>query len=644
VDAYAFQITTPLQAITWQGYDADAAVRLVLLAREETPERPMELIMLPAGHGGRSYLAALADSENRVVEWLELSVQDPAALLESPATRCGVINNLLLDAEFTRWVEVTRELNPSDLVAAPWQKQAPMAWAIDPVQRALQPLVHPHSRRPWTLCQDDARLAAAGLPAYRSSTERWFRAEAADGADAWITSAQLQSAAGSATHALLLGGGPWIPFNLWGGQMVLRRNRPIALERFAQWLLPAATKDVAAARPSLEEDPVAYIEEGVLARWQSAVAAQPSLFESEPVLESLFLGLSLWHHVVQTTFETSRRLNRPFLNLTAASFRVTLPAPNPLIPLRWNHQLALVRPSEATALADEAKQAPRFVPYRGVWDEATQDPFGGWRVGSGTVRLSQVAEGDHGQVRLEGFIDGPDLRQADPDAVIWVSLALDGQSFTFIAHLSAEQNRRTGVRFAADTKELSPAARNALRTAGEPRRPCQFCLLHPISPTFDVHALGRIGLKIFFPNPAEPVAEIEDDLFELASFLPQRWNLEHFRFLADNPDINPRLRRLLTPHAWLPAEVSASAVTRELWHALIRELMEFVTVEEQPVDPGSDDADWLAVLRRRHAALSALALHVRGLLTAPRPAHEDIARVVQRFARATPAATGTSSG
>jgi hypothetical protein len=62
--------------------------------------------------------------------------------------------------------------------------------------------------------------------------------------------------------------------------------------------------------------------------------------------------------------------------------------------------------------------------------------------------------------------------------------------------------------------------------------------------------------------------------------------------------------------------------------------MEFVAVQEQvEIDPpvAADAPAWLQPLAQRQRALGDLALHLRGLLSAPQPAHEEISRLVHRF-------------
>jgi hypothetical protein len=147
---------------------------------------------------------------------------------------------------------------------------------------------------------------------------------------------------------------------------------------------------------------------------------------------------------------------------------------------------------------------------------------------------------------------------------------------------------------------------------------------------------------------AATVLELEDDLFELVSLLPQPFEISHLASFAKSPEINPRLQRLLSASDWnstteSPARVST--IPPDLWFAVVRELIAFVAVEERPAASQSGEAHsasgglhWFQPLTIHLASLEALALHTRGLLTAPRQAHEEIARVVHQFVERKPPA------
>jgi hypothetical protein len=69
---------------------------------------------------------------------------------------------------------------------------------------------------------------------------------------------------------------------------------------------------------------------------------------------------------------------------------------------------------------------------------------------------------------------------------------------------------------------------------------------------------------------------------------------------------------------------------------VIRELTGFVTIDEEPqraIIADESARTWIEPLNERLSSLRQLIHHIRGLIVAPRAAHEELARTVYRFVR-----------
>lgn len=637
-----YQIAKPLRCLPWGHDSGSSPVRLAVIAREDAPG-VLEPVVLRLFAGGRVHLAALVDHELSVVEWLELWVQSPHELAASPAARCGLLGNGLLDRRWDAAVAALRELDPGAVLETPWDAAAPGAWAIDPTAGAIVRLVHRETGRPLELCRDETALQAAGRTGYQATLAREFRVTTADGRTVWLKQTEF-SALDANTPVQSESGkpGPLLEFNTAAGLMLLRRYRPVSLEGFADWLRAGAK----AAADGTDVDPVHQIERGELDAHVQRSAAD-RFFADDPVVETAFLRLQLWLGAVTAAHTACRRTNTPFFNLSSESFRVAWARRAAAVPAPWLFEVALVQPGDAVPLAGAEGAPAQFVPSGlNPASPYAVARFGGWREGSGTVRLTQVVESAGGRVRLDGFIDGNDLRaaSADESPAVWLQLQLDAQPVSFLATLEPEQGGvRAGVRFKAVDVALPAGTAARLKSAATPRRPCHFTLLRPVHPAYDVHGLGTVGVRIFLAATADEVPDLVEDLFELAALLPHQCSLEEIGKLAATPDINERLRRLLALPSWAAPSAGSGGLPLELWHAIVRELMEFTAVEEleQPADDGigsptpvpTPGPEWLGMLSRRLVALERLTVHTRGLLTAPRTSHEEIARVIHRFVR-----------
>jgi hypothetical protein len=129
------------------------------------------------------------------------------------------------------------------------------------------------------------------------------------------------------------------------------------------------------------------------------------------------------------------------------------------------------------------------------------------------------------------------------------------------------------------------------------------------------------------------VTELVDDLFELAAILPSQESIDDLRRLAGTKELSDRLRRVFTPPAWARVATDESALAENLWFAILRELIDFVAVEiPQPLAPDQNGGDqWLDTLTKRVASLEEVSAQISRLLVAPRPDHEEVARIVHSF-------------
>lgn len=634
----SFKIARPFVSIAWNIPSQNQPVRLCLIAKSPESGDGLELVTLNSFSYGNSYLAALVDQGEKVVEWLEFWVQAADMVQDAPAARCGVLSNVVLDLAWEEAVAALREQNPDAALETGWDENSANAVAIDIQGLVATPWIHPASRQPWKLCRNDAVLIAAGKSPYSTSLERWFQNKLSTGETCWIEQISFYDGSAVSSGLAVLESGDTaklLHFNRTGGKMAIWRLPPLSLERFSDALRPKSSASVLTAetaQTTRTPNSLAEVENAILTR--GVAHEMHGFFASSPVLESLYVRLALWHSTVAAVYAASQSLQRPFFNLSPESFRIDLVPKTSLMPSAWSFRTVLSKPGQAIPFL-VSRDEQRFVPAVDVVKSAAASRFGGAREGQGTVRLSQAADAGDNHVKLEGFLDAAPLRDALEHTLVWVRVPLEGQAISFIASIESDQGgARAGTRFRAVSKSIPAAALRQLKAALSPRRPCQVSVLQSVSPALDVYSLGLVGLRILVANDAHTVSEIEDDLFEIAALLPRDSAVTHLQYLAESADVNERVRRLLNSRNWCGAEEGSNDIPREIWHGVVHELMEFVAVEEEhQVEPEFESYKpaWLQVLAQRELGLRNLTHHVRGVLSAPRVAHEEIAKVVLRF-------------
>jgi hypothetical protein len=601
-------------------------VRPVLIAKEVATDGAVEPVVLKVFSGGRTYLAALADQRDRVLEWLEVWVQCSQDLDSSPLARSALIANATHDQQWKKMAEALRSLSPDSFIETNWEAtNAPLV--VDLGRMAIVRLVHSTSKVPLELCRDDAELKAAGLGAYSSTLERWFYSSSATGERAWFSIQDLLAGDSGERVAVPETGadGPTADFNLGAGLMLLLKHQPISMEGFLRWLSnPTGSDD----QTKSESD--SPIEREVLEAC-FAHRRREQLSNYELVLESAFLRVQLWCALIREVHTVSSRIQTPFLNLATDSFRIALnAAPSVLRPVA-PFRTVLVHPGDAIAIRLGESEIG-FAPLRGTLGASSASPkFGGWVEGSGTMRIRQIGDAGEGRVRLDGVLDGNELRNVAAGSFVWVQTPVDGRSVSFFAKIEGDKGAtRAGTAFSAPSVELASTAANRLKAAA--RHPCQFAILRPVSPVFDVYSLGAIGVRILLTDDPNAVNELVDDIFELASILPQRESVEDLRHLAATQELSDRLRRLLTPPAWAKDASGGFALSENVWFAIVREVIDFVAAEVPEHAAGQNgDSDWLHPLAERLASVEQVAAQLGRLMLAPRADHDEVARIVHSF-------------
>jgi len=626
-------------------------VRTVLIAREIDGQgpAPIELVVLAVHTGGRVYLAAWVDRDDRVIEWLEWWVQSPHELSESPTARAGLVTNSGLDDQWTKTHRALAQLVPEDAIGTGWEKLAAHPLAVDLRARRVVRLVTLSSGSALEVCREDNILKAAGLGLYSETLERWFRSLSPAGDASWLSVNDVRPTASADRVAVSEAGAeaPLSEFNSGAGFMSLRRHHPFSLEGFLRWLDRSAGTATAEPAASTAANAIADDDAGVSLPETMAVGEWRQLRRQAPItsdgsaLEEAFIRLSLWLTAVKEVYAASMQMGCPFLNLSTDSFRVSVPTRSQSLPPAWLVNVVLVQTGESIPIRLGEIDAG-FVPAGGTPTTPHALPkFGGCREGSGTMRIRQASDLAGGRAKLDGVLDGNEIRNAAPGDFVWVQTQVEGRSWSFFAKLDEDVGgARAGMPFTAMSVDISQNAVSRLKAAA--RHPCNYIVYRPVSPVFDIFSLGTVGLRIFLSANRSAIGDLVEDFFELATLVSKGEGVDGLRRLATTSEIGDRCRTLLGLPGWAVAKAGRStpALSESVWFAILNELLEFVAAEavDAPTEltasalaENSVTPSWLVPLQKRVVALEELTIQVRTLMLAPRGNYDEVARVIHSF-------------
>jgi hypothetical protein len=525
----------------------------------------------------------VTDAAGRIHRWLEIWVQSPQALAQTPSAHREFLTNAVLDDRWRRQCDAFDQLDPPGIVRTGFETQNPPPTLVDLDALAVAPLPADGAGQPWALCKDDALLAAKGLPAYAASLARYlYRPAAAEASPLLATHEDCPTNDSTRPLAQVLAGRNVALLNPSAGLLMIRPYHALSYEQFADLLAGVPTQG-----PTHGATPL-----GLTPHVAPAAAAAPAQGERSEdgrffsarrgragvMVETLHLKLRLVAGAIDAVRTLVAHTRRPVLNLTAESFAVSADSPAPGLPHLWTSRVHLVDPGDAIALDVPGTAAQYFVRARSgasVYRAATVDePAAGY----GALRVREVRDDARGAV-LVGTFTAQERIGAAPSDLIWLRLNLGSGPVDVYAHL--EPDRAPGAkplavgewRIRTLPHALPEAIIKALRAPqGYSFGKVYYQLVPLLSTPCDLYSLAVLAVRTLFVTPKNPLSFAWDEAMSLAAQVAREHaaDVPISQRLARIFDAEPRWANSLGPHQLLadaqltPADALA-IVPREVW-------------------------------------------------------------------------------
>src|SRR5688572_9996669 len=282
-------------------------LRVCVVVRKDADPVAGHLVVLRDTLDARVLLGCVADASGRVHHWVEVWVQSPEGVAETPQAYREFLTGAVLDERWRRQCAAYDELDPPGLIHTGFESKNPPPVAIDL----------------------DA-MAPALLPA--------------DGG-------------GEAPK-----GGRRVPVNPSAGLLMVRPHHPLTYEQFADMLAGIPTEGPAHGTTSLGLASHISASAGV----QGNLRQDGRFFSSRKgragvMIETLHLKLRLIAGAIEAVRTLVAHTQRPLLNLSAESFAVSAARPAPGLPHLWTSRVHLVDPGDAVALPVPGTATQYFV-------------------------------------------------------------------------------------------------------------------------------------------------------------------------------------------------------------------------------------------------------------------------------------------
>jgi hypothetical protein len=555
-----------------------------VLARQTPDPAAGHLVLLRDLPDAMVYLGCVTDAGGRLREWAEIWVQNVDGLDSSlPALR-ETFSNHSIDQ---RWKEMAKSLcalNPHGFIQTGGETRHGLPTFLDLSQK--QP-VHPgDSDNRWELCEDDAALQAASLPAYGTSLFRYlYRPSSKESGFVPVVSGAPTNSATRPLAEAVKDTQAHVPLNPQGGLLMAQNFAPLSYEDYVDLLGGKPWKGIEHGKRVLTfNGAYRYLGDSGQMQESGSYLFLGGQGRAGRFVEAFHLKLQLFIEVLSSVRTFVEQQQLPFLNLAADSFRVSLNEVGSKLPFLWTAKSVLVKPSEAYALPVESSDFRYFIRARpGGTSIYLPEGLNASLQSSGSVRIRKVLPPDQGRTQLEGTLVMQERINVSPHDLLWIRLPLPSGRVDLYGHLYTTDGLAQGeARFRTVKQNLPPEVVNALRAAeGVSFARSPFEVVPLLSTPCDLYSLGVLAVRTFLVNPQNTLAVALDEVLSLARQVAAEHKAE--TPLASRIDAimnaDQRFTKSLAPHrlAQEPMEPMAAfeLLPREMWYHTLAAIVRF---------------------------------------------------------------------
>jgi hypothetical protein len=494
---------------------------LAILVRTD-PKLPKPcLIQLRETQGARIFLGCICDQVSRVLQWVELWIQDNSSLSASSSCLRTVLSNAALDKRWQNTVEALDRLDPGEMIHTGFETRRPLPTLIHVSERTSVHLIDPRSGTPWQLCTDENLLGEKGLPSYGSSLYRYLYVPAL-GKDSKLAAITPDAPFNDSTVSLSdLCGGDLIRMNPGGGYLMVRKYHPLALEAFVE-LLSVGRMDMGHCQEASINPAQAihtncqtnsYPDNGFLFRDSSGCGGR--------LVEVLHIKLRFLADLAHSLRTMLHCVQRPFLNIDEITWRVRLGQGGRSLPFFWTATPILSVPPDSFPIEIEGSDIHYYLPSPFLAPSVYRPRIGVCPVlGRATLRIRKVLYHNKA-LTLEGTFISQQRMDIHANDMVRFELHLPSGRINLHAWLESNTAMATGEwRFRTPSCQLADIHVADLKAIeGIPQQEIAFEVLPLLSSPFDLYSLAVLAIRILFVDRTMTLPVALDAILSLAQEL-----------------------------------------------------------------------------------------------------------------------------
>jgi hypothetical protein len=547
-----------------------APLAICLVVSSKSPGNPFVLIHETAD--ALVYLGCMVDKNNRVKEWLEIWKQSRTTALERLGIVSVALTNAGMERSWQRRVRLLAELNPQTVFATGWEEEHGAPIFIDPASMQICHPADEGSGRPFTLCQDEAALARAGLPSYQASLERFLWNEE----DRFLTTGPEAEAVYHRDDVHRICNGFWA-FNADASLLAVRRLSPMRLDEAVDLLGGKSWAGLRIGDSNVHLDRVYQLATD----YDQLISQGGHFLENRSptgtrLIEVLHLKMNLLFQAFALIHHATRSLRSPFLNLRPESFRVRLLETGNGLPFLWTSRVDLTEIPSAQPVDLPGTDTRIFMAdqAQSIFQVA---PLSRTLTGHGSVRIRQMRSWPEERISMEITVVTDERLQLRDDDVVHFVLPLAGSRFDLFARkTSPEASPKGETRLVTVRQDLPEELNKKLKNAvGHLFERIEFEVLCSSSSVNDLYSLAIIAIRTLLVDEQVTLPVAVDELTSLARETAQHYGEKvpwRERLLAIVRE-DDRWSEWLGPHRLTREkslkERASLAVPSELWWSVV---------------------------------------------------------------------------
>lgn len=624
-----------------------SVLKIAVLVRQQPDPLGGHLVLLRDTLDAKIYLGCTIDACSKVLDWVEIWIQDFGTLANSNVTSRLPISNTTLDQRWHQQVEAFESLDGVAMIKTGWETSYPLPTLLD--MSSCSPL-HPKetdSGSHWQLCTDEGLLHEKDLPGYGSSLHRYLYLPDAGNQSRLIpvTTAAPENASTIPLSHISGNSGNIIPFNIAAGLMMVKQHHPVDLETYIEVLSNASWDglkhgssviDLGAGINALRKHDTTFTSEGRM------------LLESHgqcgKLIESFHLKLRLFADLVSSVHTMTSKLQRPFFNINPQSWQVYIGHPGRGLPILWTARAIAGNAGESILLAIEGSDRQYYLPspdagtsiYRPVASSILTR-------GRTSVRIRQVLPDTGDKTIIEGTLSTRERIDPASHDLVWLRINLAHGQIDLYAHLEADSAMAQGEwRFRTIGQDLKEIQVSDLKSAeGVPLPGIQFEIIPLLSSPCDLYSLGVMAVRIFLTDNTTNLPVALDETLSLVRQVESGYNeeVELPERIKEMFGKDERWIQSLGPHRLtydnIAPEEAINLITPQLWLetlSLILRMFSGMGPDSQCSDYGDAQQGGLhKVFEPALAKLDELVMKTRSLIVSDWKSNYQIRDIIKNY-------------